>query len=265
MDKIILDKHQIADLIFKNRYLSSANSFFSRCIDGRYENEENLPALALPGADLGELALIFATANNFGFQVDQEKVFETLTEVLGGQENFHFHTDDHTDPKIPAAGCGYWGQVQLDPLSYHLEKKDIDFIGKKLLILATIISKIRKPIVVEGEHKEGAILFIKGNFGVYPRYFLDTDEGEKLVEVFVYHQTLVDRRHKFLAKKLLEKKAVILYPGCDEEYLYQVMSDETENHLMETLKRLAKGLPIFQVKFKEDKRFEIEEWGTVGE
>lgn len=321
MKKIILNKQQAVDLVFENRYPVKENKFLSRCIDGRYLNEKNLPALAIPGGDLGELALILATGNAFGFAVDREKAFEILVEMVGGEENFHFHTDDHHlvnearyrvsslnlvdsvtheqlsplrgsaentpqsasrgDPShfvtptkfIPSRknfdlpslgifdGCGHWRQIQSDPAAYHLENNDIKFINS---ILATIVAKIEKPVVLKGEHQEGAILLVKGEFGIYPRYTLSSPSDKQVeVEVFVYHQSLVNKRHKLLAEKLVEKGAVKLYPGCDEEYLYQVLSDEGENHLFETSKRLAKGLPLFQVKFKEDGGFEVEEMGEI--
>ncbi len=337
MKKIILNKKQVVDLIFENRYPVSGNKFLSRCIDGRYNRQfknknsklkvgEILPALAIPGADLGELALILATANAFGFEVEREKAFETLVELVGGEENFHFHTDDHhlingarhrvsptnlvdsvtheslsplrgsaentpqsasrgdpshfvtpnkfvhleenfDSPSLKSLnGCGHWKQLQSDPAAYHLESDDIKFINS---ILKTIVAKIEKPVVLEGEHQEGAILLVKGDFGIYPRYTIlsGSDEDDKNipveVQVFVYHQSLANKRHRELAKKLVEKKAVKLYPGCDEEYLYQVLSDEAENHLFETAKRLAKGLPLFRVEFKEEGEFVVEEMGEV--
>ena len=83
------------------------------------------------------------------------------------------------------------------------------------------------------------------------------DGGSTEVQVFVYHQSLVDQRHRQLRKLLVEKKAVKLLEGCDAEYLYQALSEMAENHLMETAKRLAKQLPIYEVKFDEDESFII--------
>ena len=266
MDKIILNKVQISQLILDNRYPVAGDIFFSRCIDGRYEKKLKveddilLPALATPGGDLGELALILATGNAFGFEVDINKVFATLSQILGGEENFHFHTDDHGDLKIPASGCGHWRQIQSDPKSYNLQSSDIKSLS---LILNAVALKMRKPIVLHGDHREGAILMIKGDWGVYPQYYFKTEEKEILVQVFVYHQTLVNKRHRLLAKKLIENQAVKLYPGCDEEYLYEVISEEGENHFFETLNNLAKGLPIFKVEFEKNGGFKIDDLGQV--
>ena len=256
MNKVILSLEQVDELVRENRYkVNPKKKFLSRCIDGRYFNEEDLPALAFPGADVGELALIFATANSYGFDVDKEKVLKSLVDVIGGKENFRLHTDSHADPKEPAAGCGHWKQINLDPKAYNLETKEIDFIKKNI--------NVGKSITLEGEHMEGAVLLVKGNWGVLPQAHLETDQGKRLVEVFVYHQSLVDERHRVLTKALIKNEAVHFLNGEDEEWLYHALSDVSENHLMETARRLAKGLPIYQVVFVADGNFKVEQQGSV--
>jgi len=266
MAKIILNKAQVSQLVWDNRYpVKEEEKFISRCIDGRYEknsklksqmskleNNYFLPALAIPGADLGELALILACANNFGFEIDHEKVFQSLIKVIGGLKNFSYHTDSHHGGL--ALGCGHFGQILKDFIAYNLQKKDVNFLEKKLKFLE---KQGVLPVVLQGEHNEGAVLLIKGNWAVYPRYYLATDEGKKLIEVFVYHQSLADERRKILSKRLIDDGAVILYPGCEVDYLYQVMSNEAENHFFETLNRLAKDLPIYSVVFDDEGRFDI--------
>jgi len=256
MNKIILSLEQADELVRENRYkVDTKKKFLSRCIDGRYKNEENLPALAFPGADVGELVLVLATSNNYGFKVNQEKVLKSLVEVIGGKENFRLHTDSHADPKVTAGGCGHWKQINLDPKAYSLEIKEINFIKKNI--------NIGKSVVLEGEHMEGAVLMVKGKWGIYPQFYLETDQGKRLVEVFIYHQGLVDERHRELAKILIKNKAVVFKHGEDEEYLYQTLSETSDVHLMETAKRLAKGLPIYQVKFDEKGDFSIAQDGMV--
>lgn len=256
MNKIILTLENIQELVSKNKYkVDPKKKFLSRCIDGRYENSEDLPALAFPGADIGELVLIFATANSYGFEINKERVLNSFLKVVGGKENFRFHTDSHADPKIPAGGCGHWQQVNLEPKAYNLEQSQIDFITKNL--------NIGKSITLHGQHMEGAILIIKGNYSVYPQHNLETDQGKKMVEVFVYHQSLVDGRHREIAKELIKDGAVEFKNGEDEEWLYNAFSDVAENHLMETAKRLAKRLPIYFVVFNDDENFKVEHQGNV--
>ncbi len=279
MKKLILSKEQVYELITANRYrVNPQERFLSRCIDGRYDNniknqiskikstdqksdiKKQLPALAFPGADVGQLATILAAGSGFGFAVDGKNALKALLETVGGVSNFGFHTDRHGDKKRVASGCGHWKQINLDPAAYSLEKAQIDFVQNQLTQLK---NKGAEEIILEGDHHEGAVLMVKGNWGILPRFIIETDGGNLETQVFIYHQSLVDARHRALAIALLHQKAVALPSGCDEDYLYHTLSETAENHLMETAKRLAKGLPIFQVKFEEDGTFALGEVGKV--
>jgi len=253
MTKIKLNSFQIQLLVKENCYqVDEKNKFLSRCIDGRYKNNSKLPALALPGGDLGQLALVIACSNDFGFEIDCEKVFQSLIKVIGGLKNFSYYTDSHHGGL--ALGCSHFGQILKDFVAYNLQKKDIEFLEEKLKFLK---KEGVLPTVLEGNHDEGAILIVKGNFGILPRFVIETDEGKKEVSVFVYQQTLVDKRHRVLVKKLIEDKAVKLFDNLDEEYLYEVLSEEGEIHLLETLNRLASDLPLFEVIFDNRGRFSL--------
>jgi len=255
MIKITLSLSEVSELIFANKYqVEESKKFFSRCIDGRYKNEKNLAPQAFPGGDLGELALILATSNSYGLEIDREKAFKILVDLIGGAKNFGFHSDHHGDHRVPASGCGHFKQMNLDAAAYSLKKEDLDFIKEKLVELK---KKGASEVTLEGDHMEGAILIIKGNWGIMPQYNLETDQGKKLAQVFVYQQTLTDDKHRKLAENLVKNKAVKFQLGEDEEYLYQVLSDVAESHLMETAKRLAPDLPIYQVDFDSDGSFDI--------
>jgi hypothetical protein len=141
-----------------------------------------------------------------------------------------------------------------DFVEYNLQKKDIQFLEEKLKFLK---KEGVLPTVLEGNHDEGAILIVKGNFGIYPRFIIETEEGKKEVSTFVYQKTLVDERHRILAKKLIEDKAVKLFDNLDEEYLYEVLSEEGEIHLLETVNRLASDLPLYEVIFDDSGRFSL--------
>ena len=214
VDKIILTKEQVYELVYENRYpVDEKKKFLTRCIDGRYEGHDLNP-LAFPGADLGELALLFGTANTYGFEIDKKTTLQSLLEVLGGAKHFSFHSDHHAkqDKSELAMGCGHWKQMKLDPQAYNLK-------GDQMLFIADSLKKLEKKgakeTVLEGDHQEGAVLIVRGNYGVLPKYVLEDESKRILVEVFVYQATLSDSRHRVLSKKLLENKAVELFPGCD--------------------------------------------------
>lgn len=113
------------------------------------------------------------------------------------------------------------------------------------------------------EKYNGAVIHIRGDFSVKPEYSMNTEEGFVKGELFVYHETLINKLHKELSKKLIEEKAVELFPGCDEEYLYETISETAENYLFEILNKVAKNLPIFQVNFDVDGTFKAKEMGIV--
>ena len=183
-----------------------------------------------------------------------------MLEVVGGVKNFNFHSDHHGDAKIPASGCGHIKQMMQDPKAYNLNQEQLIFLKK---FLELVKKQGACETILEGDHQEGAVLQIQGPYSLYPRFSEQIDQGKTKTQAFIFHSTLVNERHKLIAKKLIEEKIVKLFPGYDEEYLYEALSEVSENHLFETLKRLASGLPIFQVSFDSDGSFTIKEMGKV--
>jgi len=260
MQKYTLSKPQLASVLFENAYEVS-NPLLSRCIDGRYNNSDSLPGLAIQGADAGELALIFATANSCGFTLDMKQSLKALVETVGGVQNIQFHTDSHADQNIVLGGCGHIIQASLDLKSYNLTQEQVDFIKTQF---GEMKKKGAVETVLHGSHEESAVVFIKGNFGVQPRFKLGGEDGGRAGMIFTFHNTFVDARHHILAKKLIELGSFELEGGLEEEYIYSMLFDTCENHLMETAKRLATGLPIYEVQFFESKnKFEIKDLGSV--
>ncbi len=255
-----LTKEQIYTLVSQNHYLPK-NKFLSRCVDGRYQNSPDLPALAIPGGDAGQLAVIYSAANQYGFTVDEQKTLYTLLDVLGSKKSFSFHSDMHVDANVLGGGCGHLKQLQLDPDAYKIDKSQLETIIK--VQLPCVIDYGSKQTILEGEHKEGAALQVEGAYGILPSSNIETETGKMVVQVFIYHKTLVDERHKVLAKKLIEDKAVTMYDDLDEIYLSQVLSETAESHVFETLKRLAKGLSLYNITFKDEDEFKVEEMGTI--
>ena len=147
------------------------------------------------------------------------------------------------------------------PEDYQLTEEEINFVKEKS---AEAIKKGAIEVILEGDHQEAAAVFIRGNYGIYPQGIVKTDSGNEIpVQIFIYHQSLVNERHRELAKKLIENKAVELPEGTGGEYLYEALSDTSDVHLLETVKRLAKGLPIYQITFEDGGGFKIEDLGIV--
>ena len=250
MDRIILQKNQIQELIFQNSYqVEKKREFLARDIGGRGEEnvKKALPALASPGADAGELALLLATSNVFSFEADLEKSLTQLIKLVGGEKNINFDIESSI----------HLQQILLDSQTYNLEKSQIDKLFKLLK------TPINKSSDLHINKTEGALLQIKGDYGVLPNFFLKTQAGETRVSTFVFHESLANKRHKVWAEKLAGGGGVKLYPGRDAEYLYEVLSDMTDDHLFETLGRIGKGLPIYLVKFDDKGAFSTEDMGRI--
>lgn len=261
MQTIYLSREHVADLVQANKYkIDHSLQFISRCIDDRYHNIDHPASLALPGADPGELALILATGHSYGFELNKVRVFEVLATVVGGAKNLQMHTDTHDEKKTLFTGCGHMNQIKTSLEVYNLTQEDYDFIQ---FSFKNAKYRHAKEVILEGEHKKNAVVIVKGDYGILPRHYLEVNGQKLLIEVFEYHQSLVDKRHRVLAQELIKNGGVKLIAGQDEESLFEAFGDIGENHLMETLRSLAKGMPIYEVKFDEEGGFKVTDLGEV--
>lgn len=126
-----------------------------------------------------------------------------------------------------------------------------------------IFGSVDRPVIKEQEQRYGAVLQVYGNCSLPSSVLVESDSGKEHVEMYVFHSSLFNKQNRYLAKELMKNDAVKLFPGCDEEYLYEVLSETTDEHFFETVKRLAAGIPIYEVTFKENGEFTIEEMGKV--
>ncbi len=263
MKGLILNEQQVTQLIQENKYeIDSKKRFISRCIDGRYQNDEDLPALAIPGADAGQMAVIFAAANITGLEIDREKAYTAFLKAIGGKKSIRVHTDDHnpSPDEVVMAGCGYKNHLETDPEGFNVHWEDVAFIKEKIRDAKEAGGQ---EVVLKGQHLEGAVLLVRGNWGIKPRYEIERDSENNLTQVFVFHQSLVDERHRAIVEKLLDAGAIATLGEDDQEYLFTIISEASEAHFFEIAGRLAKGLPIFEVSFKDDGTFDLKNLGQV--
>lgn len=261
MEKTLLSHSQVEELVRNNKYLvTDANKYLARCIDGRYENAETLAPLAIAGGDAGQLAILLAASQVYAFDVDIKKSAEVLAELVGGAQHLGLHTDAHADGSVVCAGCGHMRLMRANPSAYNISPDQITLLDE---LIGDLEKKGAKEIKLEGDHIEGAVLFVEGNFGVFPRYQMLTDDGTKTVEVFIHHRTLVNQRQKLFAEKLIEANTVTLAGGLDAEYLYEVLSEQADDHLLETAGKLAHGLPMYGIEFNDNGGFKLNDLGPV--
>lgn len=250
-DRYILTKDNVYELVKNNQYLPKLkNIWISRCYTGRYNNSNTLSSLAFPGGDVGELALLYSAGNSYGFSVNYDKAFQVICNLIGGIQHFSFHSDNASGSTKIGSGCVYINSIYTDPESYTLQQEDLQTIENQILAAK---KGGAEEIILSHEVHEGAVIIFKGEKGILPQYIFEVENQTIKSQVILYHQTLVNERRKQLVKKYMEENAVTLYEGCDEEYLYQVLSDVAEIHLFQTLQKTAKGIPIYKVELMQDK------------
>lgn len=252
-----LNLAEIYEVVRLNRYtIQPDKKYISRDFCGDYEPDPNLPALSLPGGDIGQLAVLFTTANAYGFEVDVEKAIKILLDIIGGKDNFSFHYTLSKDIEVFTLQCPYIKTLRENPEDFSLTPEYIALLENQT---QNILPSDKSFFTKEQGVEEGAILIVKGNYGIYPRFSFVTDDGVVTGNVYIYHQTLINERHKLFAHMLVEQNAVTLYEGCDEEYLYEVLSETADNHLFNSLQHFAANLPLFTVSFKSDGTFIVKE------
>lgn len=237
----VFSLREIEKLVKKNRYkVNDDNKFKARCVDGRYVGD-NLPPLARPGADAGSLMEMLVANDTLSLGLQNKVVADILLSIVGGYTHFHFHTDRYYPTKI--LGCGHIKEVLQDPEPYQLTEASAMFLQD---FLQTVSDKGACITILEGDHREGAVLIIRGK-----DWSVASDN-----KLFVYHHTLDDERRKLIAHKMV----LCIDPTLQvrEEYLYNMLSQIADNQRMETVNRLAAGLPIYQASFEKNGEYEIE-------
>jgi len=278
MQKRKLTIEEVEELVRENRYpVNEKHWFLSRCIDGRYERKvqsskfkvQSLEPLAKPGADIGDLMIVFVANREYDLRIKPEKIFEALLKTVGSWKNLRFQTDEHSKLKVKSEklkvdyseflGCGHFKQATEDPSAYGLVEEEIKAING---FLTKAIKKEAKCEILQGEHLEGAVVMVKGeDWSIAPKLMANNltikQFSNETIEVFIYQKTLDNKRRRILAKNLLPYVKTSF--SVDEEYLYQILSQVSDNQLLETVNRLAKDLPAYEVEFEEGGEFEIKQ------
>ncbi len=240
-----LNKDQVYEMVMENQYSYPEYKYRGRCFSGEFKNSFHLPALSLPGGDLGELAILQSTALTFGFEIDMNKATEVLFQLTCGNEHL-----TSLSAKDELATCDYFRHLAANIASYNLDKPSLDMLYK---LYATLLPDFNIPSDRSHSHEHAVIIF-ESSQGLYPQYTFESYEGTYESHLLIFHKTLVDLRHRELAKKFVDKKIVELYGGLDVDYLYEVLSDTTEVHLYETVRRIDTKLPIFTVSVDEKQK-----------
>lgn len=260
-----LDRRGIKEFVEANKYPVGKDWRLARCVDGRQPKEDGLEPLVRPGADIGLLLMICAANRKFDLAITTDNLIKALVKAIGGYQNFRLHTDFHaTDRDINAVssvsddvlmGCGHFKQAVVDPVAYALDEEDTRFVTsfvKKALSAGAVCR------ILEGEHRESAVLVVHGDDWTVASQW-SKDESH-ILQAFVYQQTLDEKMRHELVRAMLP---YVSRTFDNEKELYGYFSHIADMQLQETLKRLAKGLPIFEAKFFQGGDFTLKKLGTV--
>lgn len=246
---VFLTKEQAEEFVTNNLYESNANPFIARCFSADYSNSPNLPALSLPGGDIGQMAILIAASTTYGFELNTSKAVETLIDLIGGKKNSTFNCLKEHSLEL----CKYFKYLVEHAQDYGLDEQ-----GKKELF------KLSKQLGLPNKFKSAgtkndinACIVIEAEQGLFPNYTYDSGYGVLNAKILIFHKTFVDRRNKELSKLLLENESVKLFSGLDSNYLYQILSEMTESHLFQTIKHRDLQLPIYHAAVSSENKVTI--------
>ena len=181
-----------------------------------------------------------------------------MYELAGGKEKFQYHSDDHAELN----GCGHNMRATTRAQEYGLTAEQAQFI---LHTLQELQEQGIAPTVLTGKHEESAVFIVSTpeynaadpESAVFSMHHQVT-QGDKTVQAFVYHQTLVTEKLHKLAEIL---KRQIPNPEITTENLYSLLAESEESQRMLTVTDLAKGLRVYSVQI--NKSGEIQELTQV--
>lgn len=233
-----LNRDQIEELITQNQYKFKGKKEESRCFSGHYVNSDLLPALALPGGDIGEIVLVQSAAEIYGFEVDIKKSIKILQEIVGINKTTSFQ---HSSVNI-AEQCRYLHLLSESPEIYSIKKETIN----ALFSTVEQSNLVKKTNSQQRESvKENACLIIDAEIEILPQYMFETYMQKFDSRILIYHKKYVDQRRRTFASNLYENKVVNLYEGLSKEYLYEVLSEIGDSHVIETVTKIDPSIPIY--------------------
>lgn len=207
-------------------------------------DQENPVPTTFPGGDMGYIAMIGATGQSYGFEIQLDRVVETLINLRGGIHNLTLQ--ESSNPSDITSIIPFLSGVEIDQklqeelVSIYTKVSENGNMGKR---------SIRLP--------ESAIAIVKGESALYPQTFLRMNEYEQEVAVIVYHQSYMNRQNRLFSEHLIKENIVSLFEGYESSYLYDAFSEMSDLCFFSSIEEQSKKLPIYTVSFTSDIHFEI--------
>lgn len=199
------------------------------------EFAEDPTPLRFPGSIAGLILLFISSSHLYGFNIDIEK-FSNL-----------FPQNTHKN------SCFHIKEILKNPQNFFLEQADLKPISN-------FLSKNKAKKLV----KETLFLITSGPFHLKQDFEIETEKRKEKILALTLNQSLIIGYVKKLCKSAFEKK-IISFKNFyfDLEYLTEVVLDNFQNHLWESVVKEYKGIPIYQVDFSGNGSFKLKDMGTV--
>src|SRR3989344_7425832 len=243
-----MDFLQAQEFAEKNKYAVIAGSEFqSRCISGRYHSPSYLPPLSKPGADVGEILAILASLRNLNLMLSYETVLEVVLQTVGGEKNFHFHTDDgHASGVL---GCTFLSLAKMHFTEFGLTMDEIEFI---LTALERLKRKGANMTILHGGHSEKAVFEVESEKYALKNILMFKHE---MVQAYVYHAAFDRKRRGFISGKLMS-----YFQGkIEKEKLKEIYEKISGLHFFKMLSFAASGLPVYRVEIDNSGKCAVSE------
>jgi hypothetical protein len=196
--------------------------------------------LARPGADFGYVLALLAANREKGLGLSPQACFDAVYEAVTRRgEHFFLHTDQHADPSHgagdgarPLIGCGHIAGA-LSPehaAAYGVDPDEVRVLVEHALALARR-GRAVELVTLVGEHQERGVLVVHGIARTVASF-----DGNSMY--FAYDP---DRDDAFLS----ELAAAMAIAGVTADDLRR----QSRRQLDAALRRLAPGLPVYDVSF----------------
>ncbi len=234
---IIAAKERAEKFIKRNKVKASNKKVV--CGDGRFtpeqsQDEQHKGYIRMFGGEEGVAMIVKGALNKKGIDISNDNLVPKIASaVINSRESdspFGVHDDNHQKHEGDISGCGYVNNAyKISNLHKNLSAQDVKAIHE------VVMTNPHEEVVLQGSHKEDAVLIIRGQMWSVNSFDPETGEMNFVVDDD-RNVAFLGRVHEHLGIEGLELSDLV------EQYRSQ----------MERISSvLAAGKPIFAVQFDD--------------
>lgn len=265
---ITLSRSRVDEFVRKARWQVRSNDprlRRARCLDGRYMPGAGV--IAMPGADVGLLAIAHAAApvvgEMLGRKSSAEEIAQAVLDAVGGPANFSYHTDRAFSGSGPrrVLGCGYCRLLFEQGKSFAPAALENWQLALLLDMLEGLHKEHVKPDVVRGGHDEAAVLVVRNVHDLHDCIPLSADDIARAPSLWVLDNYAVlrgiGRKRAFILQCDLFEARISTLAGAwmnlsggkadARDSIEPMLQDIGAVHVARSLDHLAPGLPRYDV------------------